>query len=118
MRRILGALMLAAIPFVAKAQTSVPPVYVAATVAFGSVTGSYAQFLAGGKPLVDIDILNDTNQAIRCSFDAGTTGVEIPAYSSYSPDLGVTKKYIGTAVQCRHEGVAPTVGAVEIFGWY
>lgn len=118
MKRVIGAIALAVFPLSAVAQTLVPPVYVAASVAFGSVTGSYTQFLAGGKPLVDIDILNDSNQTIRCSFDAGTTGVEIPAYSSYSPDLGVTKKYITNAVQCKHEGVAPTAGTVEIFGWY
>jgi hypothetical protein len=103
----------------AEAQTtSVQPSYVSASVAFGSVGAGYTQFLAAGKPLVNIDILNNTDADIRCSWDAGTTSVEIPAYSSYSPDLGVNKKYIVAALQCKRDTGAPTVGSVEIFALY
>jgi hypothetical protein len=41
---------------VAHGQARTPANYTAATVAFGSVTGSYTQFLAGGKALVHLEI--------------------------------------------------------------
>jgi hypothetical protein len=102
---------------IAHGQSPTAPIYVSASVAFGSVTASYTSFLAGGKPLVDIDVLNNTDKDIFCTWD-DTNGVEIPAYSSYRPNLGESKKYIYTALQCKHAGVAPTVGTVDIFGYY
>lgn len=99
------------------AQGLTQPTYVSSTTAFGSVTGLYTQFLAGGKPLVDIDIMNNTNQDILCTWD-DTNGVEIPAYSSYRPNLAESRKYIQTALKCKHAGVAPTAGSVDIFGYY
>lgn len=101
----------------AHGQSPNQPIYVSASVAFGSVTASYTQFLASGKPLVDVDIFNNTNQSIDCTFD-GTNGVVIPAISSYRPNLGESKKYIITAVQCKHSGTVPTSGNVSIFGYY
>lgn len=101
----------------AHGQSPNQPIYVSASVAFGSVTASYTQFLASGKPLVDIDILNNTDKDIFCTWD-DTNPVEIPAYSSYRPNLGESRKYIQTALKCKHAGVAPTVGTVDIFGYY
>jgi hypothetical protein len=101
----------------AHGQSPNQPIYVSASVAFGSVTASYTQFLAGGKPLVDVDILNNTDKDIFCTWD-DTNPVEIPAYSSYRPNLGESRKYIQTALKCKHAGVAPTVGSVDIFGYY
>jgi len=101
----------------AHGQGMTSPTYVSASVAFGSVTASYTQFLVGGKALVDIDVLNNTDKDIFCTWD-DTNGVEVPAYSSYRPNLGESKKYIYTALKCKHAGVAPTVGSVDIFGYY
>lgn len=115
--RILALLIPFVISASAFAQGLTQPTYVSASVAFGSVTASYTQFLAGGKPLADIDILNNTDKDIVCSWD-DTNGVDIPAYSSFRPNFAESKKYVQTALKCKHAGVAPTVGSVDIFGYY
>jgi hypothetical protein len=99
------------------AQSYSTPTYYSASVAFGSVTASFTQFIAGGRSYVKLDVLNNTDKGIRCSFDAGTTYFVIPAYSSFDPDLGENRRYANSALQCRHDGVAPTAGNVEIFGY-
>ena len=101
----------------AAAQSYSTPTYYSATVAFGSVTASYTQFIAGGRSYVKVDVLNNTNQDIRCRLDTTTAEFLVPAYSSYDPDLGENRRYANGAVQCKHAGVAPTVGNVEIFGY-
>jgi hypothetical protein len=102
---------------VAHGQARTPANYTAATVAFGSVTGSYTQFLAGGKALVHLEIYNGTNQGVYCSWD-DTNGIFIPTTVRISLGVGSADKYIQTATKCKHAGVAPTSGNVELFGYY
>lgn len=99
------------------AQSYSPPTYFSASVAFGSVTNAYTQFIAGGKSYVKMDVLNNTDKTILCTFDDGVTEVKLPAYSSYDPEVGENKRYIVGAVKCKHAGVAPTVGTVDLFGY-
>lgn len=101
----------------AVAQSYSTPTYYSATVAFGSVTASYTQFIAGGRSYVKLDVLNNTDKDIRCRLDTSSAEFLVPAYSSYDPDLGENRRYANGAVQCKHAGVAPTVGNVEIFGY-
>jgi hypothetical protein len=101
----------------ALAQSYSTPTYYSATVAFGSVTASYTEFIAGGRSYIKVDVLNNTNQDIRCRLDTTAAEFLVPAYSSYDPDLGENRRYANGAVQCKHAGVAPTVGNVEIFGY-
>ena len=115
MKKLLLASLLLASEVLAQSYST--PTYYAATVAFGSVTASYTQFIAGGRSYVKLDVLNNTDKDIYCSLDLGTSGFLVPAYSSYDPDLGENRRYANNAVQCKHAGVAPTVGNVEIFGY-
>lgn len=101
----------------AVAQSYSTPTYYSATVAFGSVTASYTQFIAGGRSYVKLDVLNNTDKDIRCRLDTSSAEFLVPAYSSYDPDLGENRRYANGAVQCKHAGVAPTVCNVEIFGY-
>lgn len=104
----------------ARAQTDIEPTFKAlGTVAFGSVTASFTSFFANTAALFDLDIVNLTNADITCSFDSGTTShVVIPAYSSYSPELGRGKAYLDNPVYCKYTTAAPTVGNVYFTGEY
>jgi len=89
------------------------------SLAFGSVTASYVQVLAGGVQFRLMDVLNNTDKDVLCSWDDGTTSVRVPAYSAYDADLRQASLFVGaTALKCKHAGVAPTVGAIEAFGMY
>lgn len=116
MKKFLASLLL--FVGVAEAQDFTQPRFSSATVAFGSVTGSFTDFLTNGQAWVSVDILNTGNNAIRCTFDAGTTSFLVPASSSYSPDFGMFRKYESSTLQCRHDGVALTSGGVSIFAMW
>jgi hypothetical protein len=93
--------------------------FASGSLAFGSITASYVQVLASGVQFRLIDILNNTDKDVQCSWDDGTTSIRVPAYSSYDADLRMASVFVGaTALKCRHAGVAPTVGAIEAFGMY
>lgn len=93
--------------------------FASGSLAFGSVTASYVQVLAGGVQFRLIDILNVTDKDVLCSWDDGTTSILVPAYSSYDADLRIASVFVGaTALKCKHTGVAPTVGTIEAFGIY
>ena len=89
------------------------------SLAFGSVTASYATVLVGAVQYRNIDILNATDQDALCSWDDGTTSVRVPAYSSFGGDLRQLSLFLGaTELKCKHAGVAPTVGSINAFGMY
>ena len=115
MKKLLVASLLVATEVLAQSYST--PTYYSATVAFGSVTASYTQFIAGGRSYIELDVLNNTDKDIRCSFDDGVSDFLVPAYSSFDPDLGENRRYANSALKCKHAGVAPTVGNVEIFGY-
>jgi hypothetical protein len=100
------------------AQVPGQPAQSSATVAFGSVTASYTNFLTGGLNWTFLDILNNTDKDVRCTMNAGTNSFLIPAYSSFSPKLGEVRQFETRTIQCKHDGVAPTVGNVELYAQY
>lgn len=89
-----------------------------AAVAFGSVTGAYTAFLTNTNPIRDLDVLNQTDAAITCSYNASTDHFVVPAYSSYSPDLGEIEMHSGSTISCKRTSGAPTVGSVYISAGY
>lgn len=115
--KLLSLLVLLASPVVAQVTTG-QPLQSSATVAFGSVTSSYTNFLTGGVNWTFLDILNNTDKDVRCTMNAGTNSFLIPAYSSFSPKLGEIRQFETRTVQCKHNGVAPTVGNVELYAQY
>lgn len=119
MKKILLSILFL-IPSILQAQSAIEPTFkTLAAVAFGSVTASHTAFLSNTAALIHLDILNLTDQPITCSFDSGTTDhVVIPAYSSYSPNLGKHEAYIDSSVHCKRTSAAPTVGSVYITGAY
>lgn len=115
--KISALLVLLAGPATAQVTTG-QPAQSSATVAFGSVTGDYTNFLTGGVNWTFLDILNNTDKDIRCTMNAGTNSFLIPAYSSFSPKLGEIRQFETRTIQCKHNGVAPTVGNVELYAQY
>lgn len=116
MKKFLSSLLL--FVGVAEAQDFTQPNYASATVAFGSVTVGYSTILANTQAWISVDILNTGNNAIRCTFDGGTTSFLIPASSSYSPDFGMFRKYESSPLQCRYDTAALTSGGINVIAMY
>lgn len=118
MKRLIVILALCFAPIVAQAQAALEPTFkTLTTVAFGSVGAAYTAFLTNTAPLIDIDILNVTDQPITCAFDTASPAADhvvVPAYSSYSPPLDRRTFYIAKSVYCKRTSSAPTVGSVYI----
>lgn len=81
------------------------------SVAFGSITGSYAPAASSLGSVRALIAFNTTDQAIRGSFDAGSTQhVVIPARCVRT----IPVKDGATAFHVRHDGVAPLEGKLEL----
>jgi hypothetical protein len=92
--------------------------FIAATIAFGSVTVAYTTFLANTNSLVDLDILNLTDASITCQNTGSTNPWTIPAYSSQTIKLRDVGLYANGNISCKYTTVAPTVGSVVVQGSY
>jgi hypothetical protein len=86
------------------------------TTAFGSIVVGYSSIFTNTDKVAikDLDILNVTNADITCSYNASDQHFEVPAYSSYSPDLGVMRKHESATISCKYRTGAPTVGNVHV----
>lgn len=93
--------------------------FASGSLAFGSITASYVQVLASGQQYRNLRVLNSTNIEIQCSWDDGTTQVNIPTNGVLQVDVRQLSLFLGaTAFKCKHGGVAPTSGAVSAFAMY
>lgn len=88
------------------------------SIAFGSITGSYATVFTPSASTKIIQFRNNTNQSISCSYDAGTT-----LNAVYDPgdqvifDLQAAALVMSvTAIQIKATGTLPTVGSFRVNG--
>lgn len=81
--------------------------------AFGSVTGSYVTLLAATGSVRKLLLTNSLDKETIITLDGGTTDfIYLPASTGLLLDFDISLQYSGT-VQVKHNGVAPTVGAIS-----
>lgn len=91
------------------------------SIAFGSLTTSYATVLATGGVLKHVDMRNNTNAVVLVSLNGGSTlSYTLDPGDSVSLDLAVNGSNIAssTNLQAKYSGTAPTAGSIRINGWY
>lgn len=87
------------------------------TLAFGSIGAAFA---AIGSAIEDeaelVSIVNNTDADLIVSYDGVTDHVFMPLYSSYVIDFESNEKQLAnrTSFYVKHNGVAPTEGAIYI----
>jgi len=118
---LLISLLTAILPFKSFAQISPPNAAGFATegsIAAASLTTSYANLLVVTNSLVVVDLLNNTDGLVLCTFDGTNNHVTLPAYSAISLDVGAAGKKLINTVKCKYSGSAPTVGTLYATGVY
>lgn len=95
---------------------------------FSSITASFANVgAATSNPLAFIGAINATDQPVIVSIDGGATdSLPLPAYSAASLtakdfdqfNKGVAQLEVGSQIQIKHNGTAPTKGSVSIIKGY
>jgi len=91
------------------------------SIAFGSLTTSYATIFTTGGVLKYLQIRNSCDALVSVSLDGGsTTAYVLAQYDAVSIDLATNRISvpISTVFQAKYTGTAPTVGAVRINGGY
>lgn len=91
------------------------------SIAFGSLTTSFATVITSGGALKNVSMRNNTNGIVVISLDGGST----TAYTLDSGDaITIDLKPLGlripvsTALQAKYSGSAPTSGSIRINGVY
>lgn len=93
------------------------------SVAFGSITGSFANLgSATTNPAYCITVFNGTDAQIQVSKDGGsTTWVDLPPLGAICRDFGKKTEQgvvglvaVGTQFQVKYSGSAPTEGTLSI----
>jgi hypothetical protein len=106
--------------------TSTPPTTTSATfqdgsIAFGSLTTSFATVITTGGTVKHVDMRNNTNQPVAISLNSGsTTSYSLDAGDQVSLDLSSNGVNIpsGTTLEAKYTGSAPTTGSVHINAFY
>lgn len=80
-----------------------------ATVAFGSITGSFASLVAAASEVVAVVLSNATDASIDVSLDASNFFIAVPPGQAIVVPLGDADVCATVSVDVRHQGVAPTV---------
>jgi len=89
------------------------------SIAFGSLTTSFATVITAGGAMKNVSARNSTDATVLVSFDSGST-------TAYTLDPGdyvsIDLKTLGlnipnaTTLQAKYSGTAPTIGAIRING--
>lgn len=89
-----------------------------ATVAYGSVTGSYVNLLALSDDADFLWVINGTDAAILLSVPSGagvSKNLRFPAYSTLTIDCRTNSKRIAKGtIQVKYASGAPTTGEVTV----
>lgn len=91
------------------------------SIAFGSLTTSFATVITTGGSMRHIDLTNGTNATVVVSLNGGsTTSYTLDAGTVVSLDLNSNGANIATstALQAKYTGSAPTSGNIRINGFY
>jgi len=92
--------------------------YAFGSLAFGSITGSYATLLTDANAKLLVDIVNTTDAAIFVSFDATNNHQYVAPNSSLRIPLGSHSRKESSNISIKHTGTAPTVGTVYAAALY
>ena len=83
-------------------------------VAFGSVGAGYSTLLTVTDKAIILLVSNTLNQDVVLSLDGGTTNWHtLPAGISFVLDFGTNGASFNGTIQVKHNGVAPTAGAIS-----
>lgn len=89
-----------------------------ATIAFGTVTGSYATAITVAGNARQLHIVSSLDQDVKLKFatDAGefTVAAGNVAHAIQLADFGVDPSSPSVVVQIKHTGVAPTTGSITL----
>jgi hypothetical protein len=91
------------------------------SIAFGSLTTSFATVITTGGVMKHVDMRNGTNGVVVVSLNGGTTTSYTLDPGDYvSLDLASNGSNIAssTALQAKYSGTAPTSGSIRINGFY
>lgn len=94
----------------------------AKSIAFGTLTNAYAttSFLDSSAIARELGVTNNTNQDVQISYDGTTNGPIIPAGQFRPFEYGADGRVLSaTDIWIKYlNGVAPTLGAVLLDGFY
>lgn len=90
-----------------------PAGYATGTLAFGSITTTYALLVAPPYPMRLLTLFNSTDQRVIYSFDAATTHGYVAAFAAWDVPLAALGLKEARPVYIKHAGTAPGLGAVD-----
>ena len=82
-----------------------------------ALTGTYANIFTAASDIQTLFLINNCDQVILISLDAGVTDhVELASNQSISYDFGSNSRHLasGTDIRVKHGGVVPTTGAITV----